>query len=51
MELSSLSTSELMEIEGGKNVVEYLAYGIGYIAGGIAEAFKPDYSITIPFAA
>ncbi len=35
-----LSSQEIIEIEGGKNIVEYIAYGIGYIAGMI-ESSEP----------
>lgn len=37
MNLTELSTQELKEIDGGKNLLEYIAQGLGYLVGSFVH--------------
>jgi len=56
--LDLLNLTDLTEVEktnilggDGKSAWYYLFYGLSYGAHAIADAFEPDYSITIPISA
>lgn len=43
--LEELSLTESQNVNGGWNLIEYIAYGAGYVAGQVvdfAEAFSDD---------
>ena len=41
MNITELTKEELSNIDGGWNLLEYAAYGIGAICGAVAYAFQP----------
>lgn len=38
--MKELTNEEMLRIDGGKNVVEYLAMGIGYVIGSFQNAYQ-----------